>query len=506
MKNAPFNMREYAQQQRVFPEISFDEFQACNDEIVKDWIVAKNRVLSTDAYNRTMNHLKGPKDSANIETFSLSFRRTGEHKNYNIVYWVKRLVRELLELPITQHEIDFAEEAAKYQGEKWGIWYFDKDMWQKVIDEYGGYLPFTIKAVEDGTAVKKWEPAMLIEWPSELVAHFEPMFLQLFLKSSIAWDMHMIEEIIWEWRVIDMGLRSAQSTALHIDSARALHVGWGVTATSNDAATASIEQLTSTWTIAHRYLSVRPNEEEAFRTAVEKSDNMALLVDLNDSIEWIDKAMKLKKEFRDSDKTISMRLDSWDLAAQAIYALQQIEEAGMIDDPKHNKVIPADISTIDDIKEIEEAVKQAGFDPKKHIFYGIWGLLVAKNKTRDAMSAWFKAINTPEGPTGKLSNSIWKEPIPGKPNIEIVENWDGSIERTVVQEDEKVKGKRLLKTVYKNGKILLWEANDNEDLNAARAQVKKSMKWITPGDEPKLSDKTIEVKNYVREKLKGKAA
>ena len=43
----------------------------------------------------------------------------------------------------------------------------------------------------------------------------------------------------------------------------------------------------------------------------------------------------------------------------------------MIDDPKHNKVIPADISTIDDIREIEQAVKDAGFDPKKHIFYGI---------------------------------------------------------------------------------------------------------------------------------------
>ena len=55
------------------------------------------------------------------------------------------------------------------------------------------------------------------------------------------------------------------------------------------------------------------------------------------------------------------------------------------------------------------------------------------------MSAGFKAINTPDGPTGKLSNSIGKEPIPGKPNIEIVENENGDISRTVVQEDEKVK-------------------------------------------------------------------
>ena len=53
-----FNLDEYTKQQRVFPEISFEEFQGCNDEIIKDSIVTKNRVLSTDAYNRTMNEIK----------------------------------------------------------------------------------------------------------------------------------------------------------------------------------------------------------------------------------------------------------------------------------------------------------------------------------------------------------------------------------------------------------------------------------------------------------------
>ena len=91
-------------------------------------------------------------------------------------------------------------------------------------------------------------------------------------------------------------------------------------------------------------------------------------------------------------------------------------------------------------------------------------------------------------------------------NIEVIKNADGSISRTVVQENEEAKGERLLKKIYENGEILLPEANDNEDLDAARKQVKKSMKWITPWDEPTLSDKTIEVKDYVREKLRGKAA
>ncbi len=500
-----FDINEYAKQQRIFPEITFDEFDACTDEIIRDSIISKNRVVCTDAYNRTMNHLKGSEDSMKTEVFSLSFRKTGENKNYNIVYGVKRLVRELLELPITQHELDFAEAAASAQAKKWGVWYFDKQMWQKVIDENNGYLPLKIKAVDDWTVVKKWEPAMLIEWPAELWAHFEPLLLQLFLKSAIAWDMQLIEEIIGEWRVVDMWYRSAQGTELHINSARALYVGWWVKATSNDAATASIDQQVSSGTIAHRYLSVRPNEEEAFRTAVEKTDKISLLVDLNDSLKWINKAMKLKKEYINSDKDISMRLDSWDLKGQAIYGLQEIEKAWMLDNPKHNKIVVADISTIDDIKEMELAVQQAWFDPKKHILYGLWGLLVAKEKTRDAMSAWFKAINTEEGPTGKLSNDIGKEPIPGRPNIEVITHPDGSITRQVVQEDEPIKWERLLKTVYDNGKMLFEETNDHIALDNARAQVKKSIKWMTPWD-VELSDKTIQYKNEVRKKLRGKAA
>lgn len=43
----------------------------------------------------------------------------------------------------------------------------------------------------------------------------------------------------------------------------------------------------------------------------------------------------------------------------------------MIDDPLHNKIVVADISNIDDIKGMELAVTQAGFEPKDHIIYGI---------------------------------------------------------------------------------------------------------------------------------------
>jgi hypothetical protein len=40
-------------------------------------------------------------------------------------------------------------------------------------------------------------------------------------------------------------------------------------------------------------------------------------------------------------------------------------------DPRLDKIVVADISTMDDIRRVENAVKEAGFDPKQFIQYGL---------------------------------------------------------------------------------------------------------------------------------------
>lgn len=127
-----------------------------------------------------------------------------------------------------------------------------------------------------------------------------------------------------------------------------------------------------------------------------------------------------------------MRLDSGDLVDQAVYALKKLQKNDMLD-PILDKIVVADISTVDDVRRVEEAVINAGFDPKKFIQYGLGGLLVARNKTRDALSAAYKLTETEDGPTGKLSNDIDKEPVPGTPNIELRDGY-----RVIVQEDEEI--------------------------------------------------------------------
>ena len=68
-------------------------------------------------------------------------------------------------------------------------------MRQEVVDN-GGYIPLTIKAVEDGTVIRPKEPVMTVSGPAELAAVYEPLFLRSFFKSIVATDAHYLEEII----------------------------------------------------------------------------------------------------------------------------------------------------------------------------------------------------------------------------------------------------------------------------------------------------------------------
>lgn len=266
-------------------------------------------------------------------------------------------------------------------------------MWQEVLDKHQGNLPLTIRAVKDGTVIKPKEPVMTVKGPAELAAIYEPLLLRVFLQSAVATDAHVIDQILGEGRVIEFGKRSAPTEQYHLDAVEGCVVGGSLRVTSNDTAALVYPQLRAGGTIAHRYLAACTTEDEAFEKAILATDNMGLLVDLVDSYKGIDKAIALKKKYADTKKVIGMRLDSGDLADQAIYALRGLQKENLLEGVK---IVVADVSTVEQLVHIETMVAQAGFDPKKFLIYGLGGLLIAKNKTRDAVSAAYKLTNTEE--------------------------------------------------------------------------------------------------------------
>ena len=53
-----FNATTYKQQLQAFPKITFDEYQEITDLQIRKDIAKKNKIIQTDAYNRTMNFVK----------------------------------------------------------------------------------------------------------------------------------------------------------------------------------------------------------------------------------------------------------------------------------------------------------------------------------------------------------------------------------------------------------------------------------------------------------------
>lgn len=53
-----FNAQSYKQQLQQFPEITFEEYQQITDLQVRRDIAKKNKIIQTDAYNRTMDNLR----------------------------------------------------------------------------------------------------------------------------------------------------------------------------------------------------------------------------------------------------------------------------------------------------------------------------------------------------------------------------------------------------------------------------------------------------------------
>ncbi len=494
--NETFNVADYKRQLNEFPQITYEEYQQITDEQVRQDIAKKNKILQTDTYNRTMNIIKWPTRSNIEETFTFSMRRAPAGSSYIVVDGIRKMIKNLFSYPITQNELDFAKSFYADQWQKWWVWFFDADMWQKVIDN-GWYMPLHINAVPDGTVVHPKEPVITVTGPSELAAIFEPMIIRPFFKSAIATTGSMYaDELGWTIAPIcEQWKRAWVNEEAHMDGNASLIVGWWLDKTSNDAA-ALVYNLKTSGTTAHRLYSSYPTEQEAMDAAA-KIDNMILLTDLIDTKSWIEKALQIKQQKQAEWKNVMLRLDSGDIAELAIYALSRQQELWMTN-PNKDKICVSDwVSTIEKFKNLRKAIKEAGFDPNL-LVYGIWGWLIANDKTRDAMSGAYKLTNGEGGATWKLSNDIWKESIPGKLNIEIR---DGV--RYLVQEDEPVQWERLLTTVYDHGKMYYWD-DDLLAINQAKEQRERTKQRECY--ETKESDVTREMHEQVRERLKAQIA
>lgn len=106
--------------------------------------LAKNLILNTDSYKVSM-FKQYPAGTTGVYSYIES---RGGRYNQTVFFGLQAFIKEYLLDPITQADIDIADEILTAHGEP-----FNRQGWEYILRAHGGYLPVVIKAVPEGTVV-----------------------------------------------------------------------------------------------------------------------------------------------------------------------------------------------------------------------------------------------------------------------------------------------------------------------------------------------------------------
>jgi nicotinamide phosphoribosyltransferase len=106
--------------------------------------LASNIILNVDSYKTSM-WCQYPAGTTNVYSYIES---RGGRYDRTVFFGLQAFIKEYLLSPITQADIDIAEEILTAHGEP-----FNRAGWQYILDQHKGYLPVVIRAVPEGTVV-----------------------------------------------------------------------------------------------------------------------------------------------------------------------------------------------------------------------------------------------------------------------------------------------------------------------------------------------------------------
>ncbi len=106
--------------------------------------LAKNVLLNTDSYKVSM-FKQYPAGTTGVYSYIES---RGGRYDRTVFFGLQAFIKEYLLEPITQSDIDIADEILTAHGEP-----FNRAGWQYILDKHMGYLPVVIRAVPEGLVI-----------------------------------------------------------------------------------------------------------------------------------------------------------------------------------------------------------------------------------------------------------------------------------------------------------------------------------------------------------------
>ena len=441
-----------------------------------------NLILDVDSYKVT-HFNQYPQNTKKLYAYI-------EARNLNseelIFFGLQAFVKKYLLNPITQDDID---EAEKFLLSHIGV--FNRDDWEYILNEHGGFLPIEIKSLDEGTVTNKKIPLLDITNTDEkvpwLVTYIETALLRsLWYPSSVATISREIKKIIFRYlddtctnfddqlpfKLHDFGARGVSSYessriggAAHllnflgsdtVEGAMFLKDYYDGTDISYSIPASEHSTITA-WG--------KDNENKAHENIINQflleGKVIASVIDSYNTFETASKTIssELKEKIINSKGTLVVRPDSGklpDTIIELLNTLSSEENFGYTLNSKGYKELPSYIRVIQGDGVDKNSIENILFSMKENnysaanITFGMGGALLQK-LDRDTYSFAMKVSAIHDGITWK---DVYKEPSSDQTKnsrrgrFAIVKN-----DELEVVDLEKLNQNNLLKTRYKDGKL-----------------------------------------------------
>lgn len=399
--------------------------------------------LMVDLYELAMAQAYWSEGMDDTAVFSLFFRELPENRNFVLACGQRSVVSVIESLWFTGEHIERLASLDRFQPE-----FLD---WLRNFRFSG-----SVHAVAEGTPLFPQEPLLEIEGPIAEVQLLESLVMNYVHLESVLASKAVRLALAAEGRpVIDFGMRRTHGLDAAHRAVRAYRLA-GLTGTSNVLAGLDFN-MPVYGTMAHSFVQACAGELDAFKVYADLYPGTTLLVDTYDTRSAVRRIISWLQD----DPKVSIggiRLDSGDLAAEAVDCRNMLDEAGLTD----IKIMAS--GGLDEYRIAELLSSGAPIDG-----FGV-GTAIAVSNDEPALELAFKLTEYASLP--RMKNSPGKQSFPGPKQIYRRLGPDGCIVQDVVSgRDEVFDGTPLLKPVMKRGRVIedAMMSLDDQVQNASNA-------------------------------------
>ncbi len=426
--------------------------------------------LFVDYYQLTMGQADFDAQNNAVITANYYVRKIPQGQ-YLIAAGLEQVVHYILNLRFTDATLDWLAERGDLRAE-----YLDS------LRDF--HFNGSVFAVPEGTPVFPNEPIINVTGRSRDVQLFETYLLCVMnFQTLIATKASRIVQAARGRPVFDFGARRAHGRDAGILAARAAFIG-GARGTSLVLAGRYFD-IPYVGTMAHKFVSERPTELDAFRDyAAAFPNNTTLLIDTYDTLQGARNACIIAKEMAARGARLrAVRLDSGDLLilSQQVRRLLDAEGLDYVQIIASHDLDEYQIDTL-----LENGASLDSFGVGTRLATGANFNPRTGEGAPSALGGVYKLVESDGRPVGKQSlDEPSKATIPGKKQVYRLTDADGNYvnDQVTLWDEEVSEGQPLLVPIIQNGE-LAYNFPTLQDIQAhTTAELKK-----TPDPHKRLTD------------------